>query len=162
DLVISFQTQYGFLGHYNQDIGTVPFDRFYLGGDGLTGYRNYDGREIISMRGYSNYSLTPNYYKDDNLGGAVYNKNSIELRYPISLKPSSTIYVLGFMEAGNSWLNFDTFKPFKLYRSAGVGLRVFLPMFGMLGIDWGYGFDQVPGIPDANKGQFHFTIGQNM
>lgn len=162
DLVISFQSQYGFLGHYNQDIGTVPFDRYYLGGDGLTGYRNYDGREIISMRGYSNYSLTPNYYMNDNLGGAVYNKNSIELRYPISLKPSSTIYVLGFMEAGNSWLNFDKFKPFRLYRSAGVGLRVFLPMFGMLGIDWGYGFDQVPGMPDANKGQFHFTIGQNL
>jgi len=162
DLVISFRSQYGFLGSYNPDIGSIPFNRYYLGGDGLSGYRNFDGREIIAMRGYSNYSLTPDYYKDNNLGGTVFNKNTLELRYPLSLKPSATIFVLGFLEAGNSWLNFDTFKPFELYRSAGVGVRVFLPMFGMLGIDWGYGFDQVPGMDDANGGQFHFSIGQSL
>lgn len=162
DLVISFRSQYGLLGSYNPDIGSIPFNRYYLGGDGLSGYRNFDGREIISMRGYSNYSLTPNYYKDNNLGGTVFNKNILELRYPLSLKPSATIFVLGFLEAGNSWLNFDTFEPFELYRSAGVGVRVFLPMFGMLGIDWGYGFDQVPGMDEANGGQFHFSIGQSL
>jgi len=162
DLVVSFRSQYGFLGTYNQDIGVIPFDRFFLGGDGLSGYRNFDGREIIAMRGYSNYSLTPEYYKDNNLGGTIYNKSSLELRYPLSLKPTATIYVLGFLEAGNAWLNFDQFKPFDLYRSAGFGVRVFLPMFGMLGIDWGYGFDEVPGMDDANGGQFHFSIGQSL
>jgi len=162
DLVISFRSQYGFLGAYNQDIGAIPFDRYFLGGDGLTGYSNFDGREIISMRGYSNYSLTPEYYKDQNLGGTIYNKNTIELRYPLSLNPSATIYALGFLEAGNSWLNFKQFQPYNLYRSAGVGLRVFLPMFGLLGIDYGYGFDDVPGMEDANKGQFHFSIGQSL
>ncbi len=162
DLVVSFRSQYGFLGRYNQDIGIIPFDRFFLGGDGLTGYRNFDGREIVSMRGYSNYSLTPDYYKDNNMGGSIYNKNTLELRYPLSLKPTATIYVLGFLEAGNAWLNFDSFKPFDLYRSAGFGVRVFLPMFGMLGIDWGYGFDEVPGMDDANGGQFHFSIGQSL
>ncbi len=162
DLVVSFRTQYGFLGAYNQDIGTIPFDRFFLGGDGLTGYSNFDGREIIAMRGYSNYSLTPNYYQDKNTGGTIYNKNTLEIRYPLSLNPSATIYALGFVEAGNSWLNFKKFQPYNLYRSAGVGLRVFLPMFGLLGIDWGYGFDDVPGIEDANKGQFHFSIGQSL
>jgi outer membrane protein insertion porin family len=162
DLVVSFRTQYGFLGAFNQDIGTIPFDRFFLGGDGLTGYSNFDGREIIAMRGYSNYSLTPNYYQDKNTGGTIYNKNTLEIRYPLSLNPSATIYALGFVEAGNSWLNFKKFQPYNLYRSAGVGLRVFLPMFGLLGIDWGYGFDDVPGIEDANKGQFHFSIGQSL
>lgn len=162
DLVVSFRSQYGFLGTYNQDIGVIPFDRFFLGGDGLSGYRNFDGREIVAMRGYSNYSLTPEYYKDNNLGGTIYNKSSLELRYPLSLKPTATIYVLGFLEAGNAWLNFDQFKPFDLYRSAGFGVRVFLPMFGMLGIDWGYGFDEVPGMDDANGGQFHFSIGQSL
>ncbi len=162
DLVVSFRTQYGFLGAYNQDIGTIPFDRFFLGGDGLTGYSNFDGREIIAMRGYSNYSLTPNYYLDKNTGGTIFNKNTLEIRYPLSLNPSATIYALGFVEAGNSWLNFKKFQPYDLYRSAGVGLRVFLPMFGLLGIDWGYGFDDVPGIEDANKGQFHFSIGQSL
>lgn len=162
DLVVSFRTQYGFLGAYNQDIGTIPFNRFFLGGDGLSGYSNFDGREIIAMRGYSNYSLTPNYYYDKNTGGTIYNKNTFELRYPLSLNPSATIYALGFVEAGNSWLNFKQFQPYSLYRSAGVGLRVFLPMFGLLGIDWGYGFDDVPGMKDANKGQFHFSIGQSL
>lgn len=162
DLVISFRSQYGFLGAYNQDIGTIPFDRYFLGGDGLTGYSNFDGREIISMRGYSNKSLTPEYYNDQNLGGTIYNKNTLELRYPLSLNPSATIYALGFLEAGNSWLNFKQFQPYNLYRSAGVGLRVFLPMFGLLGIDYGYGFDDVPGMEDANKGQFHFSIGQSL
>lgn len=162
DLVLSARTKYGFLGAYNTDIGITPFDRFYLGGDGLSGYNNLDGREIIGMRGYANESLTPDNYKNKNSGGTIYNKSTLELRYPLSLNPSATIYVMGFLEAGNAWRNFREFNPFALKRSAGVGVRVFLPMFGLLGLDWGYGFDDVPGLPSANKGQFHFSINQSI
>lgn len=162
NLVLSARTKYGFLGSYNNDIGITPFDRFYLGGDGLSGYNNLDGREIIGMRGYSNESLTPDYYKNKNVGGTIYNKSTLELRYPLSLNPSATIYVMTFLEAGNAWKDFSSFNPFALKRSAGVGVRVFLPMFGLLGLDWGYGFDDIPGLPSANKGQFHFSINQSI
>lgn len=162
NLVLSARTKYGFLGPYNNDIGITPFDRFYLGGDGLSGYNNLDGREIIGMRGYSNESLTPDYYKNKNVGGTIYNKSTLELRYPLSLNPSATIYVMTFLEAGNAWKDFSSFNPFALKRSAGVGVRVFLPMFGLLGLDWGYGFDDIPGLPSANKGQFHFSINQSI
>lgn len=162
NLVLSARVKYGFLGQYNNDIGVTPFDRYYLGGDGLSGANNLDGREIIGMRGYANESLTPNYFKNKNVGATIYNKSTLELRYPLSLNPSATIYVMGFMEAGNAWSEFKAFNPFSLKRSAGVGVRVFLPMFGLLGLDWGYGFDDVPGIPTANKGQFHFSINQSI
>ncbi len=162
NLVISPRVQFGFLGKYNNDIGVTPFERFYLGGDGLTGYNNLDGREIIGMRGYGNETITPGYYYNPNIGGAIYSKYTLELRYPLSLNPNATIYGLAFVEAGNCWFNFADFNPFKVYRSAGFGLRVFLPMFGILGLDWGYGFDDVPGIPSANKGQFHFSINQSI
>lgn len=162
NLVLSARTQFGFLGAYNEDIGVTPFERFYLGGDGLSGYNNLDGRELIGMRGYGNETITPDYYLNSNIGGTIYNKNTFELRFPMSLNPSATIYALTFLEAGNSWANFPNFSPFNLYRSAGVGLRVFLPMFGVLGLDWGYGFDAVPGIPSANEGQFHFSINQSI
>ncbi|MFP4470731.1 MAG: outer membrane protein assembly factor [Bacteroidales bacterium] len=162
NLVLSTRTQFGFLGTYNQEIGVTPFERFYLGGDGLSGYNNLDGRELIGMRGYGNETITPNYYLNSNIGGTIYSKYTFELRYPLSLNPSATIYALTFLEAGNSWANFANFNPFKVYRSAGFGMRVFLPMFGVLGLDWGYGFDPVPGIPSANKGQFHFSINQSI
>lgn len=162
DLVLSTRVKFGFLGYYNGDIGVTPFERFYLGGDGLSGYNNMDGRELISMRGYGNETLTPDYYKNTNLGGTIYDKFTMELRYPVSLNPSATIYFMGFLEAGNSWLKFADFKPFQVYKSAGVGVRVFLPMFGLLGLDWGYGFDDVPGLPNANGGQFHFSINQSI
>jgi outer membrane protein insertion porin family len=162
NLVLSTRTQFGFLGTYNQALGVTPFQRFYLGGDGLSGYNNLDGRELIGMRGYGNETITPNYYLTPNLGGTIYSKYTFELRYPLSLNPNATIYGLTFLEAGNSWANFANFNPFKVYRSAGFGIRVFLPMFGVLGLDWGYGFDKVPGIPGANKGQFHFSINQSI
>lgn len=164
DLVLSVRSRYGFLGLYNRDIGVTPFERYYLGGDGLSGYNNFDGREIIAFRGYSNESMTPDYYKGSGniLGATIYNKSTVEVRYPLSLNPSATIYVLGFAEAGNAWRNFGEFNPFDLKRSAGLGIRVFLPMFGLLGLDWGYGFDPIPGIPGANKGQFHFSINQSI
>ncbi|MDD5506727.1 MAG: POTRA domain-containing protein [Bacteroidales bacterium] len=162
NLVFALKFRYGFLGTYNQQIGITPFERYYLGGDGLSGYNNMDGREIIGFRGYENESLTPNYYKDKSTGGTIYNRNTLELRYPLSLNPSSTIYMMAFLEAGNAWEDFQSFEPFRLYRSAGVGVRVFLPMFGLLGLDWGYGFDKVPGLPSASGSQFHFSINQSI
>jgi outer membrane protein insertion porin family len=161
-LVLMSRAKFGFLGDYNTSIGITPFERFYLGGDGLSGYNNLDGREIIGMRGYGNETLTPNYYRSRNTGGTIYNKYTFELRYPISLNPNATIYVATFLEAGNSWLKFEDFNPFNVYKAAGFGVRVFLPMFGILGLDWGYGFNDVPGLPDANKGQFHFSINQSI
>lgn len=160
--VIMTRAKLGFLGMYNSQIGVTPFERFYLGGDGLSGYNNLDGREIIGMRGYQNESITPNYYLNKNIGGTIYTKYTLELRYPLSLNPSATIFALAFVEGGNSWAGFSDFNPFAIYRSAGFGVRVFLPMFGLLGLDWGYGFDPVPGIPSANGSQFHFSINSSI
>lgn len=162
DLVLSTRVKFGFLGHYNGQIGTTPFERFYLGGDGLSGYNNMDGRELISLRGYGNETLTPGYTYNTNLGGTIYDKFTLELRYPVSLNPSATIYFMAYLEAGNSWLEFEDFKPFQVYKAGGFGVRVFLPMFGLLGLDWAYGFDDVPGLPNANGGQFHFSINQSI
>lgn len=160
--VILTRAKMGFLGAYNKTIGVTPFERFYLGGDGLSGYNNLDGREIIGMRGYGNETITPFYFQDKNIGGTIYTKYTLEFRYPLSLNPSATIFGLAFLEGGNSWLGFADFNPFEIYRSAGFGIRVFLPMFGVLGLDWGYGFDEVPGIPSANGSQFHFSINQSI
>lgn len=161
DLVLSTRLRSGFLGYYNSELGQPPFERFYLGGDGLSGW-SIDGREVMALRGYDDYSLTPVDEPMSPVGGNVYNRYTAELRFPISLNPNATIYALGFVEGGNSWLSFDDFSPFDIKRSAGVGLRVFLPMFGLLGIDWAYGFDEVPGWPGANEGHFHFSIGQSI
>jgi outer membrane protein insertion porin family len=160
--VVMARAKYGFLGAYNQDLGVTYFERFYLGGDGLSGYNNLDGREIIGMRGYGNETITPEYAFNKNVGGTIYSKYTLEFRYPISLNPSSTIYAMAFLEGGNAWLSWADFNPFGIYRSAGIGLRVFLPMFGLLGLDWGYGFDEVPGIPSANGSQFHFSINSSI
>lgn len=161
NLVLATRTRMGFLGYYNSEIGVSPFERFYLGGDGLSGWE-IDGREIIAMRGYANYSLTPMDSQRQFIGANVYNKFTAELRYPISLNPMATIYALTFVEAGNAWGQFRDFNPFELKRSAGFGVRIFLPMFGLLGLDWGYGFDEIPGRPDDNRGRFHFSIGQSI
>jgi outer membrane protein insertion porin family len=157
NLVLYTRAHFGYLGNYNKQIGPSPFEGFDLGGDGLTGYNLY-GRETIALRGYENGSLTP--VVNGKKSGNVYNKYTVELRYPFSLNPSATIFGLVFLEGGDAWYSISDFNPFLVKRSAGVGLRAFLPMFGLLGIDWGYGFDDVPGQPDASKGQFHFTIGQ--
>lgn len=156
-LVLNTKTSFGFLGMYNRQIGITPFQRFFVGGDGLTGY-HLDGRELIALRGYENNSLTAE--SNTETGGTIYSKYTFELRYPISLNPSATVYVTTFAEAGNSWLNFKEFNPFKVYRSLGAGVRIYMPYFGMLGFDLGYGFDKVPGNESANKVQFHISIGQ--
>ena len=160
DLVLMARAQFGYLGYYNRNWGYSPFEGFRVGGDGMSGYDTY-GSEIVSLRGYENYSLTPqamssynstgNYY-----AGNVYDKFTVELRYPVILQPQSTIYALLFLEGGNCWSDIRDFNPFQIKRSAGVGVRVFLPMIGLLGVDWGWGFDD----PVNGGSQFHFVIGQ--
>lgn len=159
NLVLNTRAKFGFLGLYNQNIGIVPFERFYVGGDGLSGF-NLDGRELIGLRGYGNNTLTPG--GSSGPGGTIYNKYTIELRYPVSLNPMATVYVHGFVEAGNAWTKFSEFNPFDVKRSAGVGVRIYLPMFGLLGLDYGYGFDDIPGLPGASGNQFHFSINQSL
>nr|WP_315244447.1 POTRA domain-containing protein [uncultured Flavobacterium sp.] len=164
-LVLRTLTEFGFMGAYNADRGIVPFERFYLGGDGMANY-SMDGRETVGLRGYENNSLTPIITdKTDSrygqqVGATIYNKFSMELRYPITLKPSASIYALTFLEAGASYDGFKNYNPFDLYRSAGFGLRVFMPAFGLLGIDFGYGFDAQPGETKAHGQEIHFIIGQ--
>ncbi len=158
-LVLRTLAEFGFLGAYNQERGVVPFERFYLGGDGLANY-SMDGRETVQLRGYPNNSLTPVNEAGDQIGATVFNKFSMELRYPITLKSSASIYALAFMEAGSSFRDFKSYNPFALNRSAGIGLRVFMPAFGLLGIDFGHGFDTLPGQAKANGWETHFIIGQ--
>ena len=160
DLVLMAKAQFGYLGYYNRNWGYSPFEGFLVGGDGMSGYSTY-GSDVISLRGYENYALTPYLPTSYNsngyaYAGNVYDKFTVELRYPVILQPQSTIYVLGFLEGGNCWSDIRKFNPFQIYRSAGVGVRVFLPMVGLIGVDWGYGFDS------SSKGgsQFHFIIGQ--
>ena len=160
DLVLMARAQFGYLGYYNRKWGYSPFEGFRVGGDGMSGYDTY-GSEIVSLRGYENYSLTPladsDYSTGNYYSGNVYDKFTVELRYPLILQPQSTIYALLFLEGGNAWADIRKFNPFQIRRSAGVGVRVFLPMIGLLGVDWGYGFDN----HDGNGGsQFHFVIGQ--
>jgi len=152
DLVIHTKFEYGFLGYFDKNIGYSPFESYVVGGSGM-GYQSF-GKDIVALRGYDDETLTPNE------GGHIYNKYTIEMRYPVVLSETASIYGLGFLEAGNCWNKLNEFNPFDIYRSAGVGVRVFLPMLGQLGIDWGYGFDAVPNKPDANKGQIHFVFGQ--
>lgn len=152
-LVLNTKAGVGFLGFYDEDLGLAPFERFYLGGDGLSGFL-LDGREIIRHRGYP--EPVPSYP-----GAAVAAKYTLELRYPLSLNPSATIYGLAFAEAGNAWLESKNFSPFEVKRAAGVGIRIFMPMFGLLGLDYGYRFDEIPGRTDPNnRTELHFTIGQ--
>ncbi len=155
NLVLRTKVGYGFLATYNKAVGTSPFERFYMGGSGISGFQNFVAREIIALRGYPDNTLS------SANGDPICARYTMELRYPISLNPQATIFVLGFAEAGNTWSDYKKFNPFQVKRSAGFGLRVFLPMFGLLGVDYGWGFDNVPGQPGIGngKGQFHFTIG---
>ncbi len=177
DLVLALKSEFGALGFYNNDIGYPIFEKFDMGGSGLSGY-SLAGTDIIPLRGYADGSLTPpkTYLIKDSNGndiprtegnGNVYTRYYSELRYPISLNPSATLYGLVFLEGGNVWSEWDKFNPFSIKRSAGVGIRAFLPMFGLLGFDYGWGFD--PLLDEATgrkiggeKGEFHFIIGQQL
>lgn len=158
DLVLSLGAQVGYLGMYNKKVGPSPFEGFQVGGSGMTGYQMY-GTEIVALRGYDDQGFNTALNKQ-NLNMFV--KYTAELRFPLTLQQSASIYALGFLEAGNAWYDYKKFNPFNVYRSAGVGIRAFLPMFGLLGIDWGYGFDPLLGRDGTNLGgsQFHFVIGQ--
>ncbi len=165
NFVLYTNAQFGILGYYNSNLGHSPFEGFDLGGDGMSGMNLY-GRENIGLRGYENGALTPIKYKTlpsgkimDVKNGNVYNKYTMELRYPISLKPQAVIYGLTFIEAGNSFTKVDEFNPFNVHRSVGFGVRMFLPMLGMLGIDYAIGLDEIPGYPAGNDQRFFFVIG---
>ena len=153
--VIMTRTEFGILGHFNSHKRS-PFETFYVGGDGMTGYSYNYASETIALRGYENGSLTQ--YGGGE--GYAYVRLGAELRYPLMLENSTSIYALGFVEAGNAWHDVSDFNPFKLKRSAGVGVRIFLPMIGMMGIDWAYGFDKIKGSMQYSGSQFHFIIGQ--
>ena len=155
--VLMSRIEYGFLGHYNKNKRS-PFETFYMGGDGMSGYSSTYATETIGLRGYENGSIAGN--NGYNSYGYAYSRLAMELRYPFLLEPTSTIYGLAFVEAGNAWQNLKDFSPFDLKRSAGVGVRIFLPMIGMMGIDWAYGFDKVNGQRTAGGSNFHFIIGQ--
>jgi outer membrane protein insertion porin family len=157
-LVLMMNAEGGFLGDYSSRVGATPFERFFVGGDGLAAYQ-LDGRETVGLRGYENSQLS------SIQGGTIYNKFQLELRYSISDKPSASIYTLGFLEAGNSYDNFSSYNPFELKRSAGVGIRIFMPAFGLLGIDFAHGYDALPiynNSPNApiSGWQTHFIIGR--
>lgn len=156
-LVLMTNFEFGYLGFYNDELGITPVERYFVGGDGLA-QGQLDGREVVGLRGYDNSTLSPTD------GGAIYNKFQLEVRYSITDSPSASVYTLGFLEAGNSYNNFKQFNPFELKRSAGVGLRIFMPAFGLLGIDFGYGFDSLPSDSSVNPApsgwQPHFIIGR--
>lgn len=154
-LVLMGRAEFGFLGYYNYNKRS-PFETFYVGGDGMSGYSTTYATETVSLRGYANGSLTP--YINGYQAGNIYTKFTLELRYPLVLKQQTMVWALAFAEAGNCWAEYKDFNPIDLKRSLGVGLRVYMPMFGLLGVDWGYGFDKVNG--KVSGSQFHFIIGQ--
>lgn len=170
-LVLEAKAHFGFIGSFSGKTGIGPFERFYLGGDGLAGGFGAFllGQEIIGLRGYENNHITPPLFDrfgariSEIQGGIVYDKFGLELRYPVTTGNAATIYGLLFTEAGNNWNNYEDFNPFKLYKSAGVGARIFMPAFGLIGLNWGYGFDALPHSGGKRSGpQFHFTIGQQI
>ncbi len=157
--VLYTNVQFGYLGNYNDDKGEIPFERYFVGGDGLNN-NSFDGREVIGLRGYPNGSLSQFGNTGNSVGATAYDKFSMEVRYPITLKPAASIYALGFVEAGNSYENFSNFNPFDIKKSAGLGIRIFMPAFGLLGIDFGHGFDNIPGQVGKAGWDTHFIIGQ--
>ncbi len=171
-LVIEAKAHFGFLGAYSKALGVGPFERFFLGGDGLAGGVGSFvlGQEVIGLRGYQNNQITPPYNaiqgatQNGVRGGIVYDKFGLELRYPITTGNAATIYAFTFAEAGNNWYNYEDFNPFEMYKSAGFGARIFMPAFGLIGLNWAYGFDPFPlGSSNQRSGpQFHFTIGQQI
>lgn len=166
-LVFKAQAQFGFLGSYSNKTGISTFERFKLGGDGMQGFDFLQGSEIIAMRGYANGSIIPEGTQNVNIamrsGSPIYTKYQMELRHPVMLNEQATVFVLAFAEAGNTWNKFSEYNPFKVRRAAGVGARIFLPIFGMLGIDYGHAFDPIPGLQSSQwKQNFTFSIMQNM
>ena len=148
------RADFGLLGHFNK-YKKSPFETFYVGGDGMSGYSYNYYTDMVALRGYDNGSLTP--YGSE---GYAYSRFTMELRYPLMLENSTQIYALAFLEGGNAWTDVRKFNPFDMKRSAGLGVRIYLPMIGLMGIDWAYGFDKVTGYDAAGGSQFHFILGQ--
>ncbi|CAN5430864.1 POTRA domain-containing protein [soil metagenome] len=170
-LVMEARAHMGFIGQYSRSLPQGPFERFFMGGAGLAGgFNSYVlGQEIVGLRGYGDNLVTPPLYAARNSqqsqtieGGIVYDKFVMELRYPVTTSQTATIYTMIFGEAGNNWDNYYEFNPFKSYRSAGVGARIFMPAFGLIGLNWAYGFDKLPNSNAISGAQFHFTIGQQI
>jgi outer membrane protein insertion porin family len=166
-LVFKAQAQFGFLGKYSNKTEISTFERFKVGGDGMQGFDYLQGSEIVALRGYANGVIIPEGTQNVNVarnsGSPIYTKYQMELRHPVMLNDQATVYVLAFAEAANTWNKFTEYNPFKVRRSAGVGARIFLPIFGMLGIDYGHAFDPIPGLPSSTwKQNFTFSIMQNM
>ena len=170
-LVLEAKAHFGFIGSYSKEYGIGPFERFFMGGAGLAGGIGSFvlGQEIIGLRGYEDNLVTPPLYArygqeapKDTQGGIVYDKLGLELRYPVTTGNAATIYGFVFTEAGGNWGNYEDFNPFKLYKSAGAGVRLFMPAFGLIGLNWAYGFDRLPFSTEISGSQFHFTIGQQL
>ncbi len=170
-LVLETKAHFGYIGTYDKSLPPGPFQRFMMGGDGLAGGFNSFvlGQEIVGLRGYPNNQVTPPLYTARGQqqlngieGGIAYNKFGMELRYPVSTSQTATIYGFLFTEAGNNWGNYREINSFQLYKSAGVGARIFMPAFGLIGLNWAYGFDTLPGATEKSGSQFHFTIGQQI
>ncbi|MBE7175997.1 MAG: outer membrane protein assembly factor BamA [Mucilaginibacter polytrichastri] len=164
-LVLKAQTQFGFLGYYNKAVGQSPFERFVLGGSGMQNFQRIQGVEIIGLRGYSDYGVIPDgadFNTASQSGSPIFAKYTLELRHPVTTSQSATVFILGFAEGGNTWNRFRDFSPFNVRRSAGVGARIFLPIFGLLGLDYGYAFDRIPGVPDSGRQPFTFSISQSL
>ena len=169
-LVLAPRFHFGFLGSYQDAVGVGPFERFVLGGDGLTGQNFLLGTDLIGLRGYPNpqsnaqraNSVTPFDSEINVFGGTMFTKYVMELRYPVSLSPTATIYGTAFVEGGNNWIDFKNYNPYDIYRSVGVGVRIFMPAFGLLGLDYGYGLDPAFGETEPSGSQFHFSIGQQL
>jgi outer membrane protein insertion porin family len=163
--VVMAQAQFGFLGTYNSAVGESAFERFKLGGDGMQGFDFLQGSEVIKMRGYANNAVIPqgsNASIAQNSGSPIFTKYVMELRYPVIASQQATAFIVAFAEGGNTWNKFADFNPFNIRRTAGVGARIFLPIFGMLGIDYGHAFDKIPGIADGGKQNFTFSIAQQL
>lgn len=153
--VLMTRAEFGLLGAYNK-YNKSPFETYYVGGDGMSGYSTGYATETIGLRGYDNGALAGN----NGINAYAYSRMTLELRYPLMLKGSTNIYALAFAEGGNAWANVKDFNPFDMKRSAGVGVRILLPMVGLMGIDWAYGFDKKINGQSAGGSQFHFIIGQ--
>jgi len=168
-LVVKAQAQFGFLGSYNQAVGQSAFERFKLGGDGMQGFDFLQGSELITMRGYANNVVIPSSATTpgqiniaQQSGSPIYTKYVMELRYPVIASQQATAFIVGFAEGGNTWNKFSDYNPFNVRRSAGIGARIFLPIFGMLGIDYGIPFDKIPGVQDFGRQRFMFSIAQQL
>lgn len=168
-LVVKAQAQFGFLGSYNEAVGQSAFERFKLGGDGMQGFDFLQGSELITMRGYANNVVIPSSATTpgqiniaQQSGSPIYTKYVMELRYPVIASQQATAFIVGFAEGGNTWNKFSEYNPFNVRRSAGIGARIFLPIFGMLGIDYGIPFDKIPGVQDFGRQRFMFSIAQQL